>query len=208
MVRKKCGSLHYMDVDGLKFLKLPFKNGESTRKYSMYFFLPDDTDGFREFVERLECSPGFFNQRFDLPLQDVTEIWIPRFKFSFEFEASNAMKELGLNLPFDSTKAEITEMVDSSRRLYVNKMFHKASIEVNEAGMTEVAAGTAATFRPVEVDKEWTAEVTARTVNTFRPIRYPDRSFVADRPFLFMIEEDTSGVVLFIGAVVNPLSEY
>ncbi|XVF68511.1 hypothetical protein PTKIN_Ptkin11bG0008500 [Pterospermum kingtungense] len=210
MISEKYESFLYMAIDGFKILKLPCKiNGQSTRKFAMYFFLPDAKDGLQEFVEMLKNEPGFLNQSFDLPLEKIAEIWIPRFKFSFELEASDAMKELGLNLPFDSTKAEITEMFDSSRRLYVNKMFHKAFIEVNEEG-TEAAAPTAATFRPGEVNEEGTTEVTARTADTFRHVglKDPIRSFVADHPFLFMIKEEKSGVVFFIGAVVNPLSEY
>ncbi|XVF55030.1 hypothetical protein PTKIN_Ptkin06aG0003800 [Pterospermum kingtungense] len=207
MIGKNCGSFHYMAINNYKILKLPFKNGQSTRKYSMYFFLPNAVDGLQDFVEELERVPGFFTEDFGLPLQDITDIWIPRFKFSFEFEASDAMKGLGLNLPFDSTKAEITEMVDSSRSLHVKKMFHKAFIEVNEEGMTQATARTAATFRPLEVNRERTAEVTSPAASTWKYKSGPFGSFVADHPFLFMIKEDTSGVVLFIGTVVNPLSE-
>ncbi|MBA0627289.1 hypothetical protein Godav_004817, partial [Gossypium davidsonii] len=66
-----------------------------------------------------------------------------RFKFEFEFEASEAMIKMGLDLPFNTRKAEITEMVDPvTGRLFVRKMFHKCFIEVNEEG-TEAAASTA-----------------------------------------------------------------
>ncbi|XVF71313.1 hypothetical protein PTKIN_Ptkin12aG0027200 [Pterospermum kingtungense] len=178
-------SFHYGAFDGYKILKLPYKNGQSTRKFAMHFFLPDAIDGFQKLVQMFKHNPGYFNQRFYLALEDITDFWIPRFKFSFEFEASNTMKELGLNLPFDSIKSEITEMVDSPRRLYVDKMFHKSFIEVNEEG-TEAAACTVAIAKP-------------------QCLRYPIPSFVADHPFMFMIKEETSGVVFFVGAVVNPL---
>ncbi|XVF81822.1 hypothetical protein PTKIN_Ptkin15bG0186800 [Pterospermum kingtungense] len=205
MINEKCESFHYVAFNGLKILRLPYKNGQSTRKFAMYFILPDAIDGLQEFVDSL-YGGAFFNQRFSLPHQNLTEIWIPRFKFSFEFEASDAMKELGLNLPFDSTKADITEMVDPSRRLYVNKMLHKAFIEVNEEE-TEAAAPTAGTCRAfIEVNEEGT-EAAAHTAVADRPVclRPPTRSFVADHPFIFMIKEETSGVVFFLGAVVNPL---
>ena len=109
------------------------------------------------------------------------------FKFSFEFEASETVKEMGLVLPFMSV-GEFTEMVvDSphSNLLSLSKVFHKSYIEVNEEG-TEAAASTAPTF-----------------VKFCAGLSTP--SFVADHPFMFMIREETSGIVFFIGAVLNPL---
>ncbi|KAL2520976.1 Serpin-ZX [Forsythia ovata] len=82
----------------------------------------------------------------------------------------------------------ITEMVDShvGPDLYVSSIFHKSFIEVNEEG-TEAAAASAGVIklRALLVEDEF--------------------DFVADHPFLFIIREDMTGVVLFIGHVLNPL---
>ncbi|KDP24306.1 hypothetical protein JCGZ_25602 [Jatropha curcas] len=88
---------------------------------------------------------------------------------------------------FHLLNGEFTEMVDSasSELLALSKIFHESAIEVNEQG-TEAAATTAPEFR-------WLCA-----------IRNPP-SFVADHPFLFIIKEEISGLVLFIGAVLNPL---
>lgn len=78
-------------------------------------------------------------------------------------------------------------MVDSpeGKNLYVSSIFHKSFIEVNEEG-TEAAAASAGVIKlrgiPMTVD------------------------FVADRPFLFLIREEMTGTVLFIGHVLNPLA--
>ena len=93
---------------------------------------------------------------------------------------------MGLVLPFMS--GEFTEMlVDSphSNKLSLSKVFHKSYIEVNEEG-TEAAASTAPTF-----------------VKFCAGLSTP--SFVADHPFMFMIREETSGILFFAGAVLNPL---
>ncbi|CAL1408554.1 unnamed protein product [Linum trigynum] len=63
-------------------------------------------------------------------------------------------------------------------------MFHKAFVEVNEEG-TEAAASTAPRF--------------IRQCGRRNP-----PSFVADHAFMFTIVEERSGIVLFLGAVVNP----
>ncbi|XP_031285626.1 serpin-ZX-like [Pistacia vera] len=179
-------ALHlYGSFDGYKILKLPYRNGQDTRQFSMYFFLPEARHGLQNLVNRSRSNPKFFNTQFNLQYEELPDMWVPRFKFSFEFEASKTMMDLGLELPFQSINKEITEMVD--RPLFVEKMFHKSYIEVNEEG-TEAAACTAAIIIP-------------------QCLRYPIPSFVADHPFMFMIREETSNAVFFVGAILNPFLE-
>ncbi|KAL1096255.1 hypothetical protein V6Z11_D06G211300 [Gossypium hirsutum] len=139
-----------------------------------------------ELATNVQVQPEYFNKRFDLVNQKISDFWVPRFKFEFEFEALEAMIKMGLDLPFNRSKAEITEMVDLvTEPLFVRKMFHKCFIEVNEE-RTEAAASTAVII-----------EQQQQSV-------YPNPSFVADHPFMFMIKEEISGVVFFVGAVLNP----
>ncbi|KAF7137845.1 hypothetical protein RHSIM_Rhsim07G0233200 [Rhododendron simsii] len=176
--------------DGFKVLKLPYKQGEDKRRFSMYFFLPNAKDGLSALMEKVSSESGFLDR--NLPYQRVTvgEFRIPKFKFSFGFEASKVLKGLGLVLPF-SKCGGLTEMVDSpfvGQELYVLSIFHKSFIEVNEEG-TEAAAASAAVLRHVS-----------------RRLSIPLMiDFVADHPFLFVIREDMTGAVLFIGQVLNPL---
>jgi serpin B len=95
-----------------------------------------------------------------------------------------------VDLPFNS--GSLTKMVESpaSQDLYVNEIFHKSFIEVNEEG-TEAAATTV-------------GEMVGCSLNDYTP---PKIDFVADHPFLFLIREDFSGKILFIGQVLNPLVE-
>jgi serpin B len=91
-------------------------------------------------------------------------------------------------LPFSGGEG-LTEMVDDStvgRNLYVSSIFHKSFIEVNEEG-TEAAAASAGVVK-------------------LRGLCMTEKiDFVADHPFLFVIREDMTGVVIFIGQVLNPL---
>ncbi|KAE8666004.1 60S ribosomal protein L7a [Hibiscus syriacus] len=177
---------HYRSFDGFKILKLPYKSTRPTRKFAMYFFLPDARDGLKSLLEMFKANPEYFDGRFDLVEGKVSDFWIPRFRFEFEFEASEAMIEMGLDLPFDRMKAELTEMVlYANGLLFVKKVFHKCFIEVNEEG-TEAAACTA-----VIIEQQSQS--------------CPIASFVADHPFMFMIKEEISGVVFFVGSVLNPL---
>ncbi|KAE8659078.1 Serpin-ZX [Hibiscus syriacus] len=173
--------------DGFKVLGLPYKQGEDKRRFSMYFFLPDAKDGLPALVDKVSSESGFLEHHLPSQPAEVGEFRIPRFKISFGLEASAVLKRLGLELPF-SGKGGLAEMVDSpeGQNLYVSNIFHKSFIEVNEEG-TEAAAAT-------------TAVIKLRALFVQDPI-----DFVADHPFLFLVREDVTGVVLFIGNVLNPL---
>ncbi|KAM3260753.1 hypothetical protein ACQJBY_051792 [Aegilops geniculata] len=173
--------------DGLKVLKLPYKQGEDKRQFSMYILLPEARGGLWSLAEKLSAEPEFLERH--IPRQKVAlrQFKLPKFKISFGIEASDLLKHLGLQLPF-SDEADLSEMVDSpmSQALRISSVFHKTFVEVNETG-TEAAAATIAKAVLLQA----------------RPPS--DMDFIADHPFLFLIREDTSGVVLFIGHVVNPL---
>ncbi|XP_057505137.1 serpin-ZX [Actinidia eriantha] len=172
--------------DGFKVLTLPYKQGEDKRRFSMYFFLPDAKDGLPALIEKVSSESGFVDQHLPYQEVEVGDFLIPKFKFSFGFEASKVLKGLGLVLPFSGEG--LTEMVDSpvGRNLHVSSIFHKSFIEVNEEG-TEAAAASAGVVK----------------LRALLPMDKID--FVADHPFLFLIREDMTGVVLFVGQVLNPL---
>jgi len=89
------------------------------------------------------------------------------------------LEELEVILPF--RHGGLTNIVDSqheSQNLYVSNIFHKSLIEVNEEGTEAVVM----------------CNVQITRIN-----------FVADHPFLFLIREDLTGTILFVGQVLNPL---
>ncbi|MED6192796.1 hypothetical protein PIB30_013427 [Stylosanthes scabra] len=173
--------------DGFKVLGLPYKQGEDRRQFSMYLFLPDAIDGLPALVEKVSSESGFLEHKLPYEKVKVGDFRIPKFKISFGLETSNVLKELGVDLPF--IPGDLTEMVDDScvsKKLYVSKIYHKSFIEVNEEG-TEATAASVVTI-----------ELQSMRLN------FPT-NFVADHPFLFLIREDVTGTVLFIGQVLNPL---
>ncbi|GJY94180.1 serine protease inhibitor family protein [Tanacetum coccineum] len=136
----------------------------------MYMFLPNEKDTIPFLIEKIGSESDFLERY--IPRKEVEVGWfmIPKFNITFGFKASDMLKELGLVLPF--TCGGITEMADEGLR--VSSIHHKAFLEVNEEG-TEAAAATGMVSDGLSVD------------------------FVADHPFLFVIREDVSGEVLFMG---------
>ncbi|CAN4092772.1 unnamed protein product [Withania somnifera] len=173
--------------DGFKVLGLHYKQGRDTRRFFMYLILPDARDGLPALIDRISSEPGFFNHHVPFEKVKMSKLLVPKFKTTFGFEASKVLKGLGVTLPFSS--GDLTEMVDSplAGRLFVSQIFHKSFIEINEEG-TEATAVTACV-------------VMNRSVRIEREI-----DFVADHPFMFFIRDDATGVVLFIGSVLNPLA--
>ena len=68
-------------------------------------------------------------------------------------------------------------------RLNISEVVHKAFVEINEEG-TEAAAATAVGIR----------------ATAFRP----PESFRADRPFVYLIRDHETGVILFMGRILDP----
>lgn len=106
-------------------------------------------------------------------------VQLPKFKIETEFYLGKTFTALGMPLAF-STQADFSGM-DGSRNLFIGEVIHKAFVEVDEEG-TEAAAATAVGIRTTSMPPQ----------------------FVADHPFLFLIRENSTGTILFIGRVTDP----
>uniref|UniRef100_A0ACD5VSM4 Uncharacterized protein n=1 Tax=Avena sativa TaxID=4498 RepID=A0ACD5VSM4_AVESA len=175
--------------DSLKVLKLPYRQGRDRRQFSMYILLPDARDGLWNLAEKLSSEPEFLEKHTQTQEVRVGQFKLPKLKISFGFEASDLLKCLGLHLPFGA-EADLSEMVDSplAQGLCVSSVSHRAFVEVNEEG-TEAAATTLMRLMQQSMPRDPPMKI----------------DFVADHPFLFMIREDLTRVVLFLGHVLNPL---
>jgi serpin B len=108
-----------------------------------------------------------------------TAVSLPRFATTQTFDLANELKSLGISSAFNDS-ADFSGM-ESTTNLFISDVIHKAFVEVNEAG-TEAAAVT------------WGQ---AKTKGG------PER-FIVDHPFIFLIRENGSGTILFLGRVVDP----
>jgi serpin B len=119
-------------------------------------------------------------------LRELPEVHIalPRFQAKQTLPLKQLLQELGLTSLFTRGRADLSPMLASAEKvLYVSGAFHQAFVNVNEEG-AEAAAATA-----IVVAVESAA---------------PHHAFTADRPFVWMIRDKKTGLVLFIGRVVDP----
>jgi serpin B len=114
-------------------------------------------------------------------------VYVPRFKMTSEFGLGNTFQAMGMTLAFDQSKADFSGMSSNKEGLYISAVVHKAFVDVNEEG-TEAAAATGVVMRAMAA----------------MPVKEEPPTFRADHPFLFMIRENQTGSILFMGRVTNP----
>lgn len=169
--------------EGFKVIKLPYQRGWTERKFSMYIFLPDTHDGLFELTKKFFAEPLFLEQ--NLPTEKChVDIRVPNFTVSFQIDMKEFLKEMGLELPFQRD-ADFTDMVkedEPSGPLFLSDVLHKAVLEVNDKVIDEASFSTG-------IGKPSPAE-----------------HFVADHPFFFVIREEVSGSVIFMGHMLDPSS--
>ena len=159
------------------------EHGDGTDRLSMAILLPEAKDGIGDLEEKL--STDNLAKWLGSTRKQKVDVVLPKFKLETEFSLSSALKSLGMTDAF-SRSADFSNMTEKPEGLYVSDVLHKAFVDVNEEG-TEAAAATA---------------VVMRTKSRPRPAP----RFVADHPFVFLIRDQQTGAILFMGRLSDPRS--
>lgn len=171
------GNYKYAEDDGLQVLELPYKNNE----LSMVVLLPKSPDGLAKLEAGLTADKLAGWEKAAKPAQ--VRVSLPRFKTEKAVSLKPVLSAMGLTTPF-TARADFSGMT-SAERLMIAEVLHKAFVDVNEEG-TEAAAATAVIMmraggRPAE-----------------------PKVFRADRPFVYLIRENKTHSVLFMGRLETP----
>ena len=172
------------ELKGAIALDMPYKG----KRLSMIFLLPNEkhsslTD-LEETMSKVTDLNAIFHKFHKFGRKVKVEVTLPRFKLESQFDLAEPLMQLGMTDMFGST-ADFSGMTGGTNKgLYVSKVVQKAFVEVNEEG-TEAAAATAAIFMG-------------------RSARPQTKRFTCDRPFMFLIRDNLSGMILFSGHVTDP----
>ncbi|NXH16618.1 A2AP protein, partial [Bucco capensis] len=109
------------------------------------------------------------------PREVPTTVKIPKIKLDYQLELNKVLSQMGLQELF--TSPDLQKITDEP--LFVSSVQHQSTLELKEDGVEASAATSVATSRSVS-------------------------AFSLDRPFVFIIFEDETGIPLFIGSVQNP----
>ena len=172
----------YTEGDGVQVLGLPYQNDLLT----MVVVLPQKAEQLPDVEKRLDAKK--LDQWVRAMHQQEVVVSLPKFTFTSSFSLGKTLKDMGMTDAF-SGQADFSGMLaadHASAGLSIADVIHKAFIDVNEE-QTEAAAATGVIMRLTAVRQD-----------------KPVVEFNADHPFVFMIRDNGSGAILFVGRVSNP----
>ncbi|KAG7309163.1 hypothetical protein JYU34_005084 [Plutella xylostella] len=163
-----------------KILRMPYLG----RKYSMNIIVPNSLSGLPRVVENL----SELRQEMTFLTEKVVDVTIPRFQFDYTTHFENILKELGVREAFEDTASfpGISRGQTLRQRLKVSNVLQKAGIEVNELGSTAYSATEISLVNKFGTDNDGMQEV------------------IANKPFLFFIEDEATRQLLFSGRFADP----
>jgi len=167
----------YMENQTLQAIEIPYANGG----YSMVIMLPKDGIDIVSFEKTL--SEEKYSEIVGALAPTKVEVFLPKFRAEYEAELKVLLSQMGMPLAF-SNDANFTRMSQEDD-LKIDRVIHKAIIDVAEEG-TEAAAATAV----IIVRK--TAAVDEQKI-----------VFDANRPFLYVIKENNENSIIFMGRQVR-----
>jgi serpin B len=175
------GRFSYFDGATFQALELPYKSGD----LSMIVLLPKEAGGLPALEKSLTAAKveQWIGQLGTAPKVILT---LPRFKMNLAFQLGGTLGAMGMARAFDRNAADFSGMT-GERNLWISAAIHKAYVDVNEEG-TEAAAATAVIM----------------TGALARQNEPPPIVFRADHPFFFLIRDNRSGSILFMGRVSDP----
>lgn len=159
-----------------QYLDMPYGN----KAFSMTVILPVDGKSTNDVLNQLTTDN--WNNRLQFMSTREVEVYMPRFKTQNKFLLNDPLKSMGMNTAFTDV-ADFSNIANAN--LKISRVLHDTYVEVTEEG-TEAAAVTV-------------IEITETSVQ----VPPPTPVFKVNKPFLFVIREKSTGVILFIGKMGN-----
>jgi serpin B len=177
MMRGPFDRMGYLEGDGWRAVDVPYADGS----LAMAVVLPTRGDLAAVEANLDETWLGALLTGFRF---ETVQLRLPKWTFRLPAGLKSVLSELGMPTAFTAA-ADFAGLSSSEPSLCIDDVVHEAFIAVDEKG-TEAAAATAVIVRPPSIPR--------------------GPSFFADRPFLYVIHDRSSGVPLFIGRVHDPLA--
>ena len=168
-----------LDAPECAALRLPYRYGSM----EMLVLLPSPSNTLAEVEEKL--SGPYLDRLAASPWRGRAAIALPKFDFDSAYDLKPILAPMGMGTAFDARRADFSGIAP---HLYVSDAVQKANVTVDEDGTVAAAA----TY----------AVMALRSAGPMH--KAPPRPFVADRPFLFLIRESRTGLILFLGRVCKP----
>jgi len=175
---KQTSTLKHTENEMFSMIELLYGQGN----FSMIVLLPQSGYSTDDIVTVL-TTENWDNWISSLSEKDV-DLQLPKFTFEYKNTLNNELEAMGMGVAF--TDMANFSKINGTGNLFISKVLHKSFVEVNEEG-TEAAAVTSVEIELTAIPEEENAK------------------FYVDHPFIFAIREITTGAILFLGRVQNPL---
>lgn len=175
-------SQYYMESDTYQAIKLQYIKGTTY----IYLILPKESENLSEIIKNITIEE-LNNIVNGMKLELEVRLQLPKFKLEYGPVILNEeLKNLGMKEAFAPKLANLTDVYESvDDNLYISRILHKAVIEVDETGTVAAA-------------------VTVEELKTESAMEVEDpKTFIANRPFMFMIYDEVEEVILFMGTLVD-----
>ena len=172
-------NLNYFDDEYCKYLMLPY----GSKEFSMVIMLPNEDRTIDEVILSLDC------ERWGNAITQMSgkkaNLRFPCFKVDCEHEMQKSiLREMGIETPSSPTGSDFNIFNDSNE-ISISKVIHKTHIEVDKEGLDATAA----------TSLEFIYSSDSRT--------HEIADYMVNKPFVFAVRENATGVILFIGKIEN-----
>jgi len=178
--RPKSAIFGYAEREELQILEMRYAG----LNLSMIVFLPKERDGLPELERKL--TPEVLTEWTSQLHEFDTEVYLPRFKMTSQFRLKETLLSMGMLDAFSPGEADLSGMDGRPNWLYISAVTHKAFVDVTERGTTAAAA---------------TVVIIVRGGGPKFAV------FRADHPFMFVIRDNQTNSILFIGRVVDTTAQ-
>ncbi len=166
----------YLEGAGATGFIKPYMQGS----YAFAALLPDEGTGVDELIENLDSQT--LEDLLNNTQQTRIDAKMPKFESDFETDLDDTLENMGMTDAFAENTADFTGIADTTEPLFIGSVAHKTYINVDEAGTKAGAAtsvGIVVTGMPPE----------------------PGKTVYLDRPFVYLIIDQATDAVIFIGTV-------
>jgi serine protease inhibitor len=168
-------SFNYNENQTMQIVELPYGN----QAFSMIVLLPKEGNKLADVTQELQNSNSWGNLVSGLRSTQV-DLFLPKFKTEYSRVLNDVLEKMGMGIAFEPGAADFSRMTDADAFISFVEQF--TYINTDEVG-TEAAAVT----------------VVGIELTSYQPDR--TATFNANRPFIYIIRENSTGSILFMGAV-------
>lgn len=169
-------SFKYAEDEIMQLVELPYGN----KAFSMMVLLPKQGKKLIDVTQALQ-SDKYWSDFKDNLIKWEVDLFLPKFKTEYSKKLNDILIDMGMEVAFTPGRADFSRISD--RDAVISLVKQDTYIATDEVG-TEAAAVTVVGI-----------------VDTSYPPKGDKVVFKADRPFIYIIQENSSGSILFMGTV-------